>query len=220
MYEEHLHGYGDTCARLTKEINELRSLLQTAEQNEKLRANYEQKKVQHNANIRLCASVLDECKPLIANTKNYLSKKKTESLQGINNALRISGEIVQDSMGGVQFEIDKGEANIVDENGCEIQIMEGGGYRQISSTLIRSVVLGGAPQYLQTMFLDETFALVNDDNSATLSLYLQLISQNQQVISIEQKDSTYLNCDHECYTFKKAEKFSTVEHTVRRVESV
>lgn len=217
MYEEQRLGYGTTCARLTNEINALRSLLQTAEQNEKLRANYNEQLARHKGNARLCTQVIEECKPLVSETKQYLAKKKAESLQGINNALRISGEIVQDSMGGVQFEIDKNEASIVDENGCEIQIMEGGGYRQISSALIRSVVLGGAPEYLQTLFLDETFALVNDDNSATLSLYLQLIAQTQQVISIEQKDSTYLNCDHDCYTFKKAEKYSTVEHVHKTV---
>ena len=211
MYPQSGYRYSSTCSGLSTAIQELRGTLRVAEQNEILREDYKKKKAQHDGNVRFCNNVIEALKPVIGSTKEYLDTRKTESLQNLNNALRMAGEIIQDAMTGIRVSIDKGTAMIVDEDGCEVQLTEGGGYRQISSAFLRHAVLSMAPQYLNTLFLDETFALVNVENSATLSSYLELMSRTTQIISIEQKPEIYANLDHISYTFKKAEKYSTVE---------
>lgn len=213
MYKESGHRYSGTCTALNQQINDLRGLIRVAESNQKLREEYKKKKDTHDGNIKLCNQVLEFTKPVIATTEKYLADRKEESLQNLNNALRMAGDIVQDAMSGIKISIDKESATIVDEDGGIVQAMEGGGYRQISSMFLRHAILSMTPDYLHTLILDENFALVNDENSATLSSYLQLMSQTTQIISIEQKGSVYGNVDHICYTFKKADKVSTAERT-------
>lgn len=210
MYEEFRTRYSSTCVSLNRRISELNMQLGAAEKSKQLKEVYMSKRASQARTFDLCSYVLEATKPLLDETKKYLTEKKKNAMFNINNALRISSEIVPDAMSGAQFATDKGSATVVSPDGIPIQVLEGGGYRQVASALVRYVVLS-ATGYLQTMFLDEVFALLNDENSATLSVYLQIMCKNIQVISIEQKDSVYLNVDHTVYRLSKSEKYSLVE---------
>ena len=211
MSQKSGHCYSTTCSALNQAITDIRSEIRVGEQNKKLREDYLKAKASHESNIKICNQVIENLKPLVGTTERYLAERKESSLQNLNNALRMAGDIVQDAMSGIRISIDKESATIVDEEGGLVQTMEGGGYRQISSAFLRHAILSMAPEYLHTVFLDETFALVNDENSAVLSSYLQLMSKSTQIISIEQKKEVYSNVDHISYTFSKAEKVSTAE---------
>lgn len=216
MCEKSGYCYRGTCSSLTARINEIRGQLKVAEQNAILKQDCIKQKERQERNIMLCSRVIEASKPIVAEIKNYMAARKEESLHNLNNALRISCEIIPDARKGIHIEIDKDSATVVDQDGCPVQEQEGGGYRQVSSAFLRHAVLSMAPQFLNTMFLDETFALVNEENSATLSLYLQLMSKTSQVISIEQKEAVYSNMDYRSYHFTKTEVWSTVE----RIEHV
>ena len=144
----------------------------------------------------------------------YIAERRKNSMQSMNNALRMAGEIIQDSTEGIYFKIDGDEAWLATPDGLEADMVEGGGYRQISSTFIRSVVLGVNNGTLDTLLLDEIFALVSPENSAALSLYLNVICQDKQVISIEQKPQVYSNIDSVMYTFSKGTDYTEVHKSI------
>lgn len=154
--------------------------------------------------------LIDMVKPLLAGTQEYIDAKKKESMNNINNALRLAGEIIKDSAEGIFFQLDGDEAWLSTRDGLEVDMTEGGGYRQISSTFIRSAVLSASPHNLKTMLLDEMFATVSVQNSSVLSLYLNVMCQDMQVISIEQKPQVYSNVDATVYTFNKVGDYTEV----------
>lgn len=202
--------YSSTCADLDKQIEDLKVRIRVSESNEQLRNNYQEKLKTLEDNIAYCNGVLDILKPMITDIQEYITKRRENSMQSINNALRMAGEIIQDATEGIYFNLDKDEAWLTTPDGLEVDLVEGGGYRQISSTFIRSVVAASNPDILKTMMLDEIFGLVSPENSSILSIYLNVICQNMQIISIEQKPQVYSNIDCTAYQFNKIGKFTEV----------
>lgn len=201
MCEIKYFDYSAICTQLRQAVNQLDVDIKVSEQNEKLKAQYTETLEHMERNINLCNMVIEETKPLLADAQEFLDKRRQESMQNINNALRISGEIIPDAAEGLTMKLEGDEAWIATSDGREAQDSEGGGYRQTSSMFLRKVILQSNPELLQTMFLDEMFALISAENSATLSLYLNTILQDTQVISIEHKPQVYSNVDGVLYHF-------------------
>lgn len=206
--------YHNTCTSLAKTIQDLQVRIRVSEQNTKLMATYDENIDHLQTNVAICNKVIDVIKPLAIDTTEYIAKKRREALQNINNALRLAGEIIQDSTDGIFLNVDGEEAWLSTPDGLEVDLVEGGGYRQISSTFIRSVVLAANNQTLNTMLLDEIFSLVSPENSAALSLYLNIICQDMQVISIEQKPQVYSNISHVRYLFNKVGEYTTISKSI------
>lgn len=209
-----VHDYSGTCAALTKTINDLEVRIRVSEQNQKLRDSYTEKIKTLEDNISLCNGVLEHLKPLLDDVQKYVTERRKTSMQNINNALRMAGEIIQDATEGIYFHLEGDEAWLATPDGLEVDIVEGGGYRQISSTFIRTVILGANNRTLNTLMLDEIFSLVSPENSATLSLYLNVMCQDMQVISIEQKPQVYSNIDSTTYMFSKDNDYAEVTKRV------
>lgn len=206
-------NYSDTCSRLAQEIQNLNVNIRVSEQSMKLKEKYESELTKMEANIALCNGVIEKLKPLVADIRDYINRRYKECMQSINNALRLAGEIIPDAGSGVHFETDGEDAWLATQDGLEVQMVEGGGFRQVSSAFLRSVVLGANPDNLQTLLLDEVFSLVSQTNSSTLSLYLNVLTQDFQIISIEQKPQVYSNIDCVMYTFTKDNEYSEVKRT-------
>lgn len=205
--------YLNTRSALRNMIVDLEARVRVSEQNKALRESYEEKLRTTETNIRLTNESLDVMKPMLIDIQSYINARRKESMQNINNALRLSGEIIQDSTEGIYFQMDKDEAWLSTPDGLEVDMVEGGGYRQVSSTFIRSVVLAANADKLHTLMLDEIFSLVSPENSAALSLYLNVMCQDMQVISIEQKPQVYSNIDNIQYKFDKDNEFAEVTKT-------
>ena len=216
MSAESVNDYYNTSRALAAAIQDLDVKIRLSEQNAKLRANYTEQVSKCEHNIALLNTLNDVIKPLAEDVEDYITKRKKESMQNINNAIRMAGEIIQDASEGIYFQLDGDEAWLSTADGLLVDMVEGGGYRQISSTFLRSVVLGSNPDTLNTLMLDEIFSLVSTGNSATLSLYLNVICNDMQVISIEQKPQVYSNIDSRVYTFNKLNDFAEV--TVEEVK--
>lgn len=202
--------YSSTCRVLERQLSENASRIKVSEQNQKLKASLEEKIDAFNKGRTVCDSLIDMVKPLLNDTRVYIDTKKKESMNNINNALRLAGEIIKDSAEGIFFQLDGDEAWLSTQDGLEVDMTEGGGFRQISSTFIRSAVLSANPANLRTMLLDEMFATVSVENSSVLSLYLNAMVQDMQVISIEQKPQVYSNVDARVYTFNKVGAYTEV----------
>lgn len=201
MCEIEYYDYRDICNQLARAITDLDVDIKVSDQNTKLKETYTQKLSTLEDNISLCNMVIEETKPLLNEAQEFLDKRRSESMQNINNALRISGEIIPDASDGIMMRLEGDEAWVSTPDGREVQDAEGGGFRQTSSMFLRKVMLQSNPELLQTMFLDEMFALISTENSATLSLYLNTVLKDTQVISIEQKPQVYSNVDGVMYQF-------------------
>lgn len=210
MLANSVNNYHSTCNALSAAIQELNTAIKISEQNALLKESNEQKIHTFESNIILCNGVIDTIKPMVSDIQDYVAERKRESMQNINNALRLSGEIIQDATEGIYFKLDGDEAWLATPDDLEVQMVEGGGFRQISSTFLRSVITSANPEILQTLLLDEIFALVSPENSSVLSLYLNVICQDMQIISIEQKPQVYSNIDCVRYTFTKDNDYATV----------
>ena len=203
-------NYASTCALIEQRIRELDGRIKTAEAQSKLIAKFKDDMVKCETNVGALNGVLNELKPMLADVQDYINQRKKNSMQNINNALRLAGEVIPDSADGIYFKFDDDEAWLSTADGLEVDSTEGGGYRQISSNFVASVVLSANSENLQTMFLDEIFGLVSTTNSATLSLYLNIICKNMQIISIEQKPQVYSNIDHTVYQFNKIGEYTEI----------
>ena len=202
--------YSDTRSNLMKEIQDLDVRIRVSEQNQKLYDSYTDKVKTLEENIALCNGVIEIMKPMLSDVQDYVTKRRRESLSNINNALRMAGEIIKDSTEGIYFEMKDDEAWLSTPDGLDVDTVEGGGYRQISSTFVRAVTLESNPDTLNTLMLDEIFSLVSTENSAVLSLYLNVMCQNMQVISIEQKPQVYSNVDSITYLFSNNDDYAEV----------
>lgn len=210
MFENTVSNYSNTCSSLAQVIQDLDVRIRVSEQNQKLQDSYTAKVKSLEENIALCNGVIEIMKPMLQDVMEYITLRKKESMSNINNALHMAGEIVKDSTEGIFFEMKDDEAWLSTPDGLEVDIVEGGGYRQISSNFVRSVVLGSNPNTLKTLMLDEVFSLVSPENSSVLSLYLNVICQDMQVISIEQKPQVYSNIDSVTYSFNNGDDYATV----------
>lgn len=210
MSENSVVDYSSTCARLAQVLQDLNVDIRVSEQNQKLKDTYTEQLRRHDKNIMLCNQVIEEMKPLIDDTEEYINARRVESMQNINNALRMAGEIVPDAETNISIKLDGDEAWIVTPDERTAQNTEGGAFRHISSTFLKAVMLGSNPNYLRTIMLDEMFAQVNAENTAKLSLYLSVLSQDMQVICIEQKPEIKSNIDTLVYHFKKGEEYAEV----------
>lgn len=221
MSTQQLVSYSDTCASLSRAIQDYSGRISVSTNNVKLRETYTDKLSSMESNISLCNLLLDVLKPMTSDVQLYLAERKKEAMQNINNAIRLAGEIVQDAGEGVHFEIEGDDAWLATPDSLNVDTVEGGGFRHISSAFLRSVLLGSNPSFLKTMFLDEVFSVVSVTNSTALSLYLNVIFESMQVISIEQKPQVYSNNDLIAYIFNKVGEYSQVTRKdVKRGEFV
>ncbi len=217
MSENAIYDYSSTCSALREAIQNLDVRIRMSEQNTKLRDTYSGKLDNLERNVELCNGVTNIMKPELADIKEYIARRRKESMQNINNALRLSGEIIPDSSDGIFFQIESdGSAWLSTTDGLSVAKVEGSGYCQVSSTFVRSTVLSANSGILHTLLLDEIFSQVSQDNSTTLSLYLNVLCQNMQIISIEQKPQVYSNLDHVLYVFEKGEYSSVTRKEIRR----
>lgn len=212
--------YSNTRVALERKINELKVRLQVSEKNKALFEEYSKRNKTLKGSQELMDNLVAIAQPMLSDTQRYIAEKRENSMQNINNALRLAGEVIPDSTEGIRFVQNGDEAWLSTPDGLEVDDVEGGGFRQISSTFIRSVLLESINDTLNTMFLDEIFSRVSVANSVVLSLYLNVMCQDMQVISIEQKPEIYANIDCRMFQFSKSGDYSsiTMKDVKREVE--
>lgn len=214
MSEDANTRYRLTCARLNGAIADCTAKINLSQQNMQLKASCTEKLNRHKKNLYLVNRVIEQVKPCIADVKEYLAERKRQSLLGINNSIRLASEIVPNAMCEVHLEIeDNGDAYVASQDSIDMNILEGGGYRQILSSFIQSVILAANQSYLQILILDEKYALLNEEYSADLSSYLNVMGQSQQIISIEQKKAVYSNTPYLEYNLVKGDLYTSVTRT-------
>lgn len=210
MYAQSDNQYLTTCSLLEKRISDCDFNIRSSKANMVIRDEHQAAVERYKRQIDVLDGIKNMLKPVSKDIQDYITARREGSLNNINNAIRMASEIIQDASAGVKFVLDKDEAYVSTSDGLDVQDVEGGGFRTITSEFLRSVVLRADPELLQTIFLDEAFATVSGRNSATLSTYLNIIVQDQQVISIEQKPEIGSNVPHITYLIEKDNDYSRV----------
>lgn len=203
--------YRSTCAQLTTAISDCTAKINLTQSNKALQLSCQEKLDRHKRNLYYANQVLDELKPVLAGIKEYIAERKRSALLGINNAIRLASEIVPNAMSNVHLEIEEnGDAYVASPDGIDMNILEGGGYRQVLSSFIQSVILEANQSFLQTMILDEKYTMLSGEYSADLSTYLGIMGTTHQIISIEQKDAVYSNTSYLDYRLSKGDQYTSV----------
>ena len=139
---------------------------------------------------------------------SYTDERRRDGNTAVMSAMRAAAYIVPSCDDTIIPRCEDGEAWFETQDGIDVSRLEGSGFRSILSVMMRSVVL-------QTLVLDEIFAKLSVENSATLSSYLPVLAQDMQIISIEQKPEVFANNSHTAYKF-----FLDGDHTVVQKEDV
>ncbi len=162
------------------------------------------------ANVQRCEDTIEGVKPLLNSIQDYLTSKAKDGVFSINRALALASDVIPDSMRGIRFNID-GDKAWLEVSGCDVDGIEGSGYKGASSMFIQSTLVKQNPEILQTIIFDEPLAKVSSDNSSAISACLPFLCQNLQIILIEQKKEVYANFDHTEFKFFKDENGTRVE---------
>lgn len=141
-------------------------------------------------------------KGLLNAITEYADEKRKGGTAAVFAAMQAAAYIVPSCDETIIPRCEEGEAWFETRDGIDVSRLEGGGYRSILSCLMRTVVLRSNPQFLQTLVLDEIFAKLSVENSATLSGYLPILAQDMQIITIEQKPEVTAKTPHITYRFQ------------------
>lgn len=160
--------------------------------------------------IEICNNVMMHTQPVLDDILRYINEKSEQGQHRINQALSLAGDIIPDSMKGIQFKIENEKAWL-EVNEMNVDDVEGSGYKGAASMFIQASILQQNPQHLQTLILDEPLSKVSVENSASISACLPYICRDLQVILIEQKPEVYANFGYSWYKFFKDENGTRVE---------
>lgn len=205
----------DTCLALRRRAQEAAFRVKQTRENTTKRAEQEKIMTQCGIAIQRLDKGIAAYAALLDAITNYTDERRKDSTTAILSAMRAAAFIVPSSDDTIIPKCEEGEAWFETQDGIDVSRLEGSGFRSILSVLMRSVVLRSNPQCLQTLILDEIFAKLSVENSATLSSYLPILAQDMQIISIEQKPEVFANNSHIAYKF-----YLDGDHTVVQREDV
>ena len=169
MSQDYSRDYSTTCRLLKEQMDDAMYRVRSTRANQTVIDSQMASIKELTDAVAGCNAVLRWLKPYMTVVQDYLAERRSASLQSVNNAIRLAGEIIPDANVGARLNIEGKDAWLSTSDDLDLQLTEGGGYRNITSTFLRMVILGANQSLLQTVVLDEVAAAVSPENSATLS---------------------------------------------------
>ena len=159
-----------------------------------------QRMVRRRVDIEKMSSVLKATNKILA---GYVADKKKKSMKGIYSGIYSAQTIIPDTT-TVKLHVDAREAFLINDEGDDVNLVEGSAFRATLSFFMRGIILKNT-NYIPFMVLDEPLTTLSEESSAALSNFLPIIANDMQIILIEQKDAVFSNSDEIVYEFKKSE---------------
>lgn len=206
--------YANTCASISRVIEDCNYKIKVTAANKGQIEQLNQKIQQLQDTMESLDLIKQYLKPMVNDIKEYLAARRKQSMQSINNAIRVASEIIPDAMPNITFELKGDEAWIQTSDGLLVNLSEGAGYKSVLSAFLRSVTLNANDDNIQLIIFDEIFSKLSVEYSTVLSAFLSIMVQNMQIISIEQKPEIYANASYTEYKFTKNGNYTTVEKEV------
>jgi len=211
-------GYDISGSMIDKYINDMNYFIRTTEINLDKRTKIEAQMGELRTNIESLTRFKQIFNGVLKDIEDYKARRKAESLAKINNAIRVTSEIIPDAMPDCGLTMKGDEAWLESNDGILTELGEGDGFNSILSALMRALTVEANGDLLQFLIMDETFDKVSTENSATLSTFLSVMAENMQIISIEQKPEVYSNLDYIDYHFDKQGKTTKITKSVIKRE--
>lgn len=205
----------ELCAALRRRAQEASFRIEQTKENTSKRTQQETIMNQCTVAIKRLDVGISSYAALLEAITSYTDERRRDGNTAVMSAMRAAAYIVPSCDDTIIPRCEDGEAWFETQDGIDVSRLEGSGFRSILSVMMRSVVLRANPQFLQTLVLDEIFAKLSVENSATLYSYLPVLAQDMQIISIEQKPEVFANNSHTAYKF-----FLDGDHTVVQKEDV
>lgn len=145
------------------------------------------------------------------NIQSYSQKHQDNARDILNLAIMAAGEMVPDAnTKGIHLHTDDaGRVSVVNENGQNINLREGGGYRAVLGALLRYACLKAQPDALQLMLYDESFFTLSDTTTQSMKDIFSAMKKDCSIICIEQRQNVMDGILDSEYSFKKDDKGNT-----------
>lgn len=177
---------------------------------------YEARLSELNRQIIETSACGNHLRDVYKNIEHYSQEHQANARLMLDLAIAAAGDLVPDAGSkGVHL---KTEANnrvtIVSENGQNINLREGCGYRAILGALIRYAAIKAQPDAFQFILFDEYFFTLSDITTYAVKSVISAMSKDMTIICIEQRRNVADGILNAEYAFKKDENGDT---TVTRV---
>lgn len=211
MPEQSGYIYSSQCMRLRDLAAQCDLKIKQTKENQESFRNLTAQIEQYTKLSGSMTAVMAKIKPWMESLQRYNAQKKTESLLSINSALSVASLVVPSSMKGIKFVIDGGEAWLENEEGMDVEGVEGSGYKGVVSTYLRTIILKANTNVLQFLLLDEPLSKLATENSATFSTYIPILAEGMQIIWIEHKREVFSGLENKVvYNFFKDDRGCTL----------
>lgn len=139
------------------------------------------------------------------NIESY-SRQHTDSARNILDlAIATAGDLVPDAgTKGIHLQSEaNNRVSIVNGNGQNINLREGGGYRAVLGALLRYACLKAQPDALQFILFDEYFFTLSDTTTQAMKDIFSAMKKDVTIVCIEQRKNAMDGILDAEYTFKK-----------------
>ena len=205
MYDERQQGIIDIRDNLIKRIGIARDRAIRGKQNEERAEKYRIRLEELNKSIKelkICAHHLHD---VHMNIQSYAQNHQDAAKEILNLAIMSAGQMVPDAgTKGIHLNTDKsGNTYVLNENGQNINLREGGGYRAVLGALLKYACLKAQPDALQFMLYDEYFFTLSDTTTQAMKDIFLAMKKDCTIVCIEQRQNAMDGILDAEYTFKK-----------------
>lgn len=172
---------------------------------------YEVRLEEVNRALSETSSCGNHLRDMYKNIEKYAQEHQKNARNMLDLAIAAAGDLVPDAgSSGVHL---KAEANnrvtIVSENGQNINLREGCGYRAILGALIRYAAIKAQPDAFQFILFDEYFFTLSDITTYAVKSVISAMSKDMTIVCIEQRRNVADGILNAEYAFKKDDSGTT-----------
>lgn len=178
-----------------------------------------QKKAEYERNLTNYNTLLSRYKAagnhilhMFKNMKHYVIQHREQAKAILDLAIEEAGALVPDaeSAGVYLKQTDDNRVIVVDKDGFNVNLVEGGGYRASLGIMLRYAALSVQPDALPLLLMDEYFFTMSDETLSALHPRLEEIKKKMSIICIEQRRCAMAGIVDDEYAFKKGADKNTV----------
>lgn len=151
-------------------------------------------------------------KDIYKNIKMYSIQHQEKVRNILDLAIQEAGELVPDAdVSGIHLDHSvQDRVSVVNADGQNINLREGGGYRAILGALLRYACLKAQPDALQFILFDEYFFTLSDTTTAVMKDIFMAMKKDITIVCVEQRRNVMDGIIDREYTFKKGADKNTI----------
>jgi hypothetical protein len=151
------------------------------------------------------------------NIESYAQQHQSSARDILDLAIATAGDLVPDAgTKGIHLQTEaNNRVSIVNANGQNINLREGGGYRAVLGALLRYACLKAQPDAFQFILFDEYFFTLSDTTTQAMKDIFSAMKKDVTIVCIEQRKNAMDGILDAEFTFKKDDNgTTTVEKTI------